>query len=397
MTGGHRHRGERADRLRADGSRVPPFRSDHQVLVVGSGLTAATCAGFLDQAGLDPALATPAEEASYPRDGPVMLWKPGLALLERLGLRRPVERHGVVLDRLERPAGGQTWARESSDPAALVALPSSSLDDILARQVRGRLRTTERSVCRVQSAQTGVSVTFEGGIEEAFDAVVSTTRAPVDDFPTPASSPTLHSWTVDRPGLDQPPAAPTESWARQVAAFVVPTPDGASATLVATPAATPSSPVDLPALESTFSSVVPWGDGAFEELSAGALQYRHVTQVAPAARRVGRVALAGPAVRPGLPGGLLEPALGVEDAWVLADALAYGPPVVDDALAAYETRRRRRERSIHDCVADVRPTATVSGTLSPLLRAVRGSRALAFEHITAGTLPAVARRVPGRL
>jgi 2-polyprenyl-6-methoxyphenol hydroxylase-like FAD-dependent oxidoreductase len=86
--------------------------------------------------------------------------------------------------------------------------------------------------------------------------------------------------------------------------------------------------------------------------------------------------------------------LGIEDAWVLADAIAYGPSDIGSAIAEYERRRRQREREITVAIETESQTFPEPTPLSPDLARLYTRRRLAFSHIIGRSQPAFARAVP---
>ncbi|WP_246985270.1 FAD-dependent oxidoreductase [Halorientalis marina] len=367
---------------------------DRQILVVGDGLAAAATAGFLGQAGFDPVLASASSERT--RSPLVTLWEPGLALLERIGLRRPVERLGTPLDRLARPDAAQSWMRNGDARPSLVAVRRSRLRALLDRQLRGRLRTAERPVTDIEPTADGVSATFESGIDEPFDTVVTTDRSLLWTREATPTARSVHTWAFEWPDGVPSPDAPTEAWDDALAAFTVPVADGTLVRLVAGVETAPATAVSVDELGGLFGPLFAATGDPFARLDQHTLRYRRVPLVVPASMRPGRVALVGPAARTTLPGNPLRAALGVEDAWVLADTLAYGPPDIDDALDAYERRRRRRSTELlpgHGNAAGTR----VDAALCPPLRRLCAARTLAFGHVVDGRVPELARSVPDAL
>ncbi|WP_247006164.1 FAD-dependent oxidoreductase [Halorientalis litorea] len=392
------------DSLRHDGGRhgradrtVPDHRHDRQVLVVGDDLTAATAAGFLEQAGLDPVLVPPSNAGTH--SATVTLWHSGLVLLERLGLRRPVERLGTRLDRLNCPSAGSSWAGERTDVPTLLAVRRDSLRNLLDRRVRDRVRTVQRPVIGVTPTAAGVDVTFDHGLEESFDAVVTTDPRLLPVAGTRPGSTTVHVWEFDWPTTVPAPSSPTEAWGHDHAAFSVPAGDGAHVRLVSVAEQTRATPVDVEALDAQFGDRFESGSfgNPLTALDRHALQYRQFPHAVPVSIRADGVALAGPSTRSSLPGDCLGTALGVEDAWVLADTLAYGPSERAAALAAYETRRRRRQTELTRHAMDQLPLARTPARLSPRLSRLCATRALAFRHVTGEPTPDFAHAVPDSL
>lgn len=369
---------------------------DRQVLVVGEGLAAAACAGFLEQAGMEPVLAPATGDASRPDAGPITLWHPGLVLLERIGLRRPIERLGTPLTGLDALTTGQQWDATPRERPALVAVRADRLSALLDRRLRRRLRTADRPVTRLEPTDAGVRATFRRNVEEVFDAVATSAAAPVPAWEPGSCLADVHTWSFEWPSAVPAPERPTAAWTGDRAALVTPVDGGASVQLVSTTDA-PRSPVDVAALEATFGGLLEPIDSPFDALDGTDLHYARSPRAAPAALRRERLAFVGEVARAPLPGDCLRAALGVADAWVLADALAYGPPAVEDALGTYERRRRGRavgrERLLE--------TAAVPGDgdagCSPVIERLGAARSVAFSHVQNGHLPDFATAVPDRL
>jgi FAD-dependent urate hydroxylase len=371
-------------------------KRDRQLLVVGHGLTAAACAGFLARAGLDPVLAPPDEGFVQEHAPLVPLWKPGLVLLERLGLRQRLERLGTTLDRVARLSAGRSWADAAAEGPSLVVLRRDRLASVLTRQLHPRLRTTDRSVTALEPTSTGVTASFEGGIAEPFDAAI-TARPPREAADRTGATPTLHTWTLDWPSPHSRPPETTEAWDQQMAAVITPTGDGAHARVLATPAAAPDAALDVDRLATAFSPLFDSLANPFMHCQVDALRYRRDTHVSPRSLWDDAVVAIGPAARSALPGSLLGPSLGLADGWVLADCLVDGPLSIDRALASYETRRRTRERSLQQHISGDVASNSNSTDCSPLLARLRRSRAIAFGHAIDGAVPDWASGVPGCL
>ena len=363
---------------------------DRQVLIVGDGIGAAAAAGFLDRAGLDPVLASPARGRPLP---PVVtLWQSGLTLLERLGLRRPVERYGTTMTRFACRTRGRCWPTGDTDNSALVTVARARLDAILERRLLDRIRTAERPVATLTPTERGVRAVFERGVDELFDAVLTTERRlfPGDEA-TDARA--IHRWTGRWPAAAPAPDVPTEAWDDRRAAFTVPAPD---ATFVHLVTATETAAVDAvgPAdVGDHFGHlfdppVTPFAD-RFPDF-----QYERLPCVSPASRCAGGVASLGPASRTSIPGDCLGAALAIEDGWVLADELASGAGGVTDRLERYDRRRRRRDAEL---IAARDADAVDSGLQSPPIRRLRATRAAVLGPDPPSSVHALASEVPDRL
>jgi len=372
------HRGDGSDTAR-----------DRQVLIVGDGIGAAAAAGFLDRAGLDPVLASPARGRPLP---PVVtLWRPGLTLLERLGLRRPVERHGTTLTRFACRTRGRCWPAGDADHPVLVAVARARLDAILDRRLLDRIRTAERPVTTLAPTERGVRAVFERGVDELFDAVLTTERRlfPGDEA-TDARA--IHRWTGRWPATAPAPDVPTEAWDDRHAAFTVPAPD---ATFVHLVTATGTAGVDAvgPAdVGDRFGHLFDPPATPFSDRLPD-FQYERLPCASPASRRVDAIAPFGPASRTSIPGDCLGAALAIEDAWVLADELASGAGAVTDRLARYDRRRRRRDAEL---VAAHDIDAVDSGLRAPIRR-LRAARTTVLGPDPPPPVHALASDVPDRL
>ena len=368
---------------------------DRQVLVAGDGLAALTCAGFLDQAGFDPVLAPATRTTVTPDCAALSIWRPGLELLAHVGLRRPVERLGTRIDARRTLPGSRVAATDSVDRPALVAIRAGELRDLLAARVRDRIRTKEAAVTGLESTEPAVRATFEPGISETFDVAVTTAPSLYPDA-SPSSGPTgLRAWSFEWPESQPGPEEPVESVTGDHAAMTTPVDDGVRVLLLGADTSTPDTPVAVDQLADVFGPLLANIGDPFDGLAQHDLQYWQAGRHLPRSMATGGVGLLGPAVRASVPGDCLGASLTVEDAWVLADELAYGPSSAEAALASYQTRRRQRMAAV-DSECHDRARNTGSNTGSPSLDALRGARSLAFDHV-AGGLPALARDIPGRL
>lgn len=98
------------------------------------------------------------------------------------------------------------------------------------------------------------------------------------------------------------------------------------------------------------------------------------------------IALVGAGARSGVPGDRLCPTLGCEDAWVLADELAYGPEVVEEALSEYEQRRRQRMKQLVSAVPV--STSRLPTDCSVFVKRLAGRRTIAFGNMLECSVPA---------
>lgn len=370
---------------------------DRQILIVGDGLAAAASAGFLHQAGLDPVQAVPEPDSGRAGSLLVTIWQPGLALLERLGLRRPIERVGTRVTGLETVTGGGTVTAESAGAPGLVAIRRDALRDLLGRQTFSHIRQAESPVRRVRSTEGGVQASFASGVEEQFDTVLTSSLSTVAGRDSRPSGRSVRVWEFEWPETVPAPSRPVETWLGDRAAFLTPLADGTRAQLVAATGAAGPTGVRLDELRTRFGPAFETVPDPFPALDQYDLEYRQPARVAPTSLSVDGVTLVGAAARAAIPEGCLGPALGIEDAWVAADTLAYGPAGLERARRAYETRRRDRERDIEAALADSTADDRAPRPLSPPLRRLYRDRRLAFSHVIDGVLPDVAREIPARL
>ena len=380
------------------------------VLVVGDGLTAAATAGFLDGAGLDPVVAPPPSRGQS--TGVTVLWRPGLVLLERIGLRRPIERLGEALTCRRCLTTDRSWTAGAAegddatddDQPTLVAIDRSRLASVLESHVLSTLRLTDRAVTAVDSAGCGVRASFTGGVTESFDAVVTTCRSLLRSRePSPAG---VGWWQFAWPDGPQAPPAPAALWSDRRAALFVPAGDdtgGVDVRLVSTAGIDAASALSTAALDREFGDLFAHRPTPFAALDPQRLQYRRLPRPVPTTLSDGGLVLVGAESRSTIPGDCLGAARGIEDAWIVADSLAYGPDNIDAAVDDSERRRRQRAREYVAAVAAAAEADRQSADSPPLtdgsswLRQLRARRRLAFSHTRAPQLPPVAESIPQRL
>jgi len=381
------------------------------VLVVGDGLTAAATAGFLDGAGLDPVVAPPPSRRQS--TGVALLWRPGLVLLERIGLRRPIERLGEVVTCRRCLTTDRSWTVEAAGLAeedgttrqsTLVAIDRSRLASLLESHVLSALRRTDRAVTAVDPTAGGLRASFAGGVTESFDAVVTTSRPLLRSCePTPAG---VGWWQFRWPDGTQSPPAPAELWSDRRAALFAPGGDGDAGVdvrLVSTAETDAASALSTAALDRQFGDLFDDQPTPFEALDPQRLQYRRLPRPVPTTLSDGGLVLVGVASRSTIPGDGLGAARGIEDAWIVADSLAYGP---DEVAAAVDDAERRRRQRAREYVAAVAAAAEADPPVdsgrqptdgSPWLRQLRARRRLAFGHTRDRRLPPVAESIPQQL
>jgi len=362
--------------------------------VVGADIGTLATAAFLEQNGLDPVLATAGPGRA--RSPAVTLWRPGLELLERIGLRRPVEQLGTQLETRHRPTASNTVG-EAGISTTLVAIGRETLAQLLGDRLDERVRTTDRSVTNVASSDMAVRVTFERDVEERFDIVVTSSPDLLARGQPGESAHRIHSWSFPWPVETPAPEGLTEAWDADCAAFSVPVGDTRVARIVATGGADPETPIASADLDARFGHLFEPPADPLADLDQWDLQYRQTPCAMPASIRAGRVTLVGRPVSGSVPGDCLGAALGIEDAWVLADSLAYGPDAIDDALAEYASRRRRRNTEILDRYETRSGPPQLCEELTPVLWQLWATRAIAFGHRSEPSGPTLADDIPYRL
>ena len=372
-----------SERALADG-----YRHEQPILVVGDGLVAGATAAFLEQAGVDPVVASTCDR---PQTGIQLLWDPELTLLERIGLRRPLEQAGTSIERLQCRTADRSWTAGDETSGSLLAVERDRLHTLLETHIYDRLTECEQSVIAVEPTESGVRVTFDGTTTELFETVVTTTNTLVPTQPRPDGQ-YVHIWQFKWPSNTPQPSIPADAWDTHRAAFSVPTSDGTWVRLVSVTETSPVSALSPDALAAQFGQL--FASNPFAELERQQLQYCRRTRAIPRSLSSGGVVLAGSEARVAIPGDCLSTMLGIEDAWVLADAIAYGPSDIGSAIAEYERRRRQREREITVAIETESQTFPEPTPLSPDLARLYTRRRLAFSHIIGRSQPAFARAVP---
>lgn len=359
------------------------------ILVVGDGLVATATTGFLEAAGLNPVLA-PSIADNFTATVRV-LWEPGLALLERIGLRRSVERLGTHIAGLHCLTSDTRWTDSDAAGGPLVAIESARLQSLLERQFRGLLTETERVVTAIEPTMQGVRATFEGTTTELFDAAITTARSFLPCHDRVLTEQTVDTWEFACSDAGITRDVMTEAWGHERAAFSVPVSQGRSIRLVSVAETPANAALATDMLAEQFGQLTP--GASFEALDHTDLHYRRVPYAVPRRLVADGIALVGPETRVSMPGDWMGATLGIEDAWVIADTLADGPPEVATALAEYARRRRRRVRDIIESSA-VWPVQT-AGSAEPmaLLRPLCTKRRHAIGYMVDQPVQSVAEDV----
>ncbi|ERG96794.1 NAD(P)/FAD-dependent oxidoreductase [Haloquadratum walsbyi] len=374
---------------------------DRQILIAGDGVTATLTAGFIKQAGLNPLLASVGADPI--RTGSVVFWKPGLQLLERIGLRRPIERHGhglrelVYHDTTKSTEKVTELSKTTSTEPSLVAISRSDLEDIFEWSIRERVETTDRVVSTITgttddgagqtSSDSTACASFTDDITERFDAIVAEHSGVLATKTNAENSyGNVHTWSFNWPATTPAPANPIELWDTQTAAFIIPTGTDVWVRLVARDDTSAEAAIGVTKFKSRFGKLFNTVTDPFDELNQHDIQYGRVSDSHPVSIAMDGVALVGAGARSGVPGDRLCPTLGCEDAWVLADELAYGPEAVEQALSRYEQRRRQRMKELVNAV----PTSPsrLPTDCSTFIRRLAGRRTIAFGNVFECSIPA---------
>lgn len=356
---------------------------NRRILVVGDDLAAVAAAAYLEQAGLDPTLASATSDRSNPRVA--VIREPGLVLLERLQLRQPVVQRGTALTRLGRVETRDSSHAEAGADASVIAIERSRLRHLFERRARGRVRTVDRSVTALGSAASGVRATFDHTGTETFDVAVTSDRS-LSERRESAPDGTVHTWQCR---WSAPPEGPAEAWDGTRAAFVTPVSDGAYLTLVTTTETTALAAVSPDDIADRFGHLCPPAADLRRTLDDRGFDYRRVRLATPVPFSRRRIAFVGAATRTAMPGSHLGAAMDVESAWTLADAIASGPATVTETLAAYEHRRQRRSDQVWKRLLNPPETS-----VSPFFRQLFYARRLVSSHATDSGQSAVACDVP---
>jgi len=265
------------------------------------------------------------------------------------------------------------------------------LQRLLDSHVLDRVKTTSRAVTAVESKSNGVRATFGSGVTEPFDAAVTAERSFLATDGSGAGQ-KLHTWTFEWPDDLPAPDSPTEVWTETDAAFTVPVADSTYVSLVTTAEVPQTAAVSSDDIADQFGHLFRATANPLAALDGDGFTYRRVPNLAPRSLSHEYTSRIGTAARAALPGSHLGATLDIEAAWTLADALAYGPTAVDNALEAYEQRRRRRVTRLWGHVPEQQETQ-----LSPTLRHLWLARRIVFSHVLNSEQSALAYDVPESL
>jgi 2-polyprenyl-6-methoxyphenol hydroxylase-like FAD-dependent oxidoreductase len=351
-----------------------------RILVVGAGIAGLAAARALRNAGFRPDVVEKLPASTVPGAG---IFLPGNAArtLRELDLHGPVRPLGTVIDaqRFLDESGrmlcevdlAKLWA----DVGECRALPRADLQRVLLTGIGGAVRyDTGVKAIQLTDTDTPALVTFDDGARATYDLVVgadgrrSTVRsvAALGGPARPVGQVVYRSVVSGGPRITD--------WVGVLgrkAAFVV-MPMGGGRLYLYADESTTAAPADpagrLREVFGGYGGPVPEVLGAVEKI-----QVALTDEVVVGAWSRGPVVLVGDAAHATAPTLSEGAAMALEDAVVLADALATAPSVTR-ALRGYESRRRPRTTWVLDRTRDRDRTRDVSPALrDPLLRD-RGER-----------------------
>jgi 2-polyprenyl-6-methoxyphenol hydroxylase-like FAD-dependent oxidoreductase len=388
----------------ADGG-LPVLEQTRQVLVDGGGVPALAVAAFLQQSGHDPVLVDRPD--CRPLRPMTTLWPPGVRVLDAVGVGDAVRNAGRPVDAVSVRTGDDSGACQTltadSDDSTPVAVDTSALADALANRVSAIPRLSTRLAATTGHDQA-LEVEFENGVREFFDLLVTTDAEAAPARATGADDRTDQTTLAGIEVLldaDQPlPALPTDCWLDGVAAQLLPPPSTDASGVLRVLA-----PEDVAAAggvaERVAAAVPDMDDDATAAWTAAveAAEWTPVPRmdVESAEWASGRVAYCGVAAFPAPRLTALQPALALEDAWVLADELANGHDTVGTSLAAYARRRSHRLETIFRRLSSGSASNAYPAARADLFETVSRLRAAVLGSLCAPGLAELQRNVPERL
>jgi hypothetical protein len=327
------------------------------------------------------------------------LWRPGLELLERLGIRRPVEKVGTPITALENIGQSQTWCKNASTAPELVTIEKTEVRRIFQKHLVDRLPSIDDPVQSIKEHQKNLQVLFTNGITETFDVVVTSNRGLLEEKPSTGNTHPVHWWGFDWPSQVSAPTVPTESLRDGTATITLPVREHVHTQLITEQEHCPKFPLELEDLANVFGCGRPALRNAILQLDQSKVQYERFDYDVLPSYSAGKVVLVGPAVHGTIPGDCLGPTLALEDGWVLADSLAYGPSTVEDALGQYADRRQRRMSALNERVQtlEAKEGRRQCVDLSQSIRQLCLYRSIAFSHVLDSQIDPFGTGIPNRL
>lgn len=335
---------------------------EFQVLVVGGGLGGLSVAGFLADIGLEPVVAE--RDAVVGGGGtPIELWPAAMSVLERLDVADAVRGCGTTVGTWSIRAGDGTVARRLSvdNASGFVVIRYGRLREIILEALSDDLTRMDTTVRGLTSDAHRVSVTFDTGVTEPFDAVIgadgvgSTTRSRFGGADARTRDTTSYAFRFD-PATALEGAV--EQWFATGAVLrVLPVGEAVWGWLTVPSSAS----VDRSSRRGVVTAHLSRTDwSAREWLSENRTPVRRDDlQVDANPLPSSRVALLGDAVHSPHRLTGFGPVLALADAAGLATALSDDQTAIRERLVTYADRRRTRLERLEDHTTDIRPLDAV--------------------------------------
>lgn len=401
--------------------------------MVGATVSGLALTVLLRRAGYDPVLVGSGSVGSRLS----VVWPPAVDLLDRFGAGGVVRGAAMPVETVTLDGVGGSDTDRLSLPdrtAAPLLVRSRALREGLRACLRGTSRQ-DRTVVEVDQRAGAVEVGFADGVREPFDLVVDAGGSrPLVDPAAGGVSPRVRQFEAAIPADAPVPAHPVEHHGEQVTQVLPAPPNGDDpdggiirVTVAPDDATSPGDWTDVdhadhggPAHEGAVGGAAlqrlfpeDWAAAPDGLLSAALAEGRvrrteHAqTVLGPTGDDAGpdRIVRCGAAAASVAPGTGLAVALAIEDAWVLAEALATGPPSVTETSRRYAMRRRRRGEALRGAATtwlDRRGSGAAGAAGSPTppavdgpLAAVSGFRGVALGSLLGPPLSTVQRDGPG--
>ena len=386
---------------------LPDTDRTRQVLVVGDGVPGLALAAFLERSGHESTLVqTPASQTeSQVRT----VWPPGMRLLDEIDAADHVREHGEPLETVDvasmaSDGGHDTVLSVNADHPTPVVATSETVREALRSRIEPATTVLSTAVAAVTPHDASVEVEFQNGVGEHFDLVAgadgapSPLRATFDGEPQETEAFTqIEIPLCETPDIDR---RPSDVWLDDAVQQYLPAPSGClEGFLRLTAHGAGRDPSALASnLDGSMGSLPematdPDGSDAGANL---ATDVHHATGTS-ADWGEGRIAYCGPAACPVAPATGIQTALGLEDAWVLADELVRGSGRTAAVVERYGQRRRRRIRTLHRraSAADAHHDYPI-GDAEPQ-RSLTRLRATTLASFCSGSLAELQQDVPHRL